>query len=188
MKKRRIAYMTAAIAAAGTFTAMFVSGGERIPPADNVDLARFMGDWYVIATIPTFIEKDAYDALESYSLREDGRVQTLYTQRKGGFDGPAMTMRPVATVRDGTGNAVWGMQFIWPIKAEYVIAYVSNDYTHTIVARSKRDYVWIMARTPSITEETYASLVERVRALGYDTEKLREVPQRPLEERDDDRD
>jgi apolipoprotein D and lipocalin family protein len=70
------------------------------------------------------------------------------------------------------------MQFIWPIKAEYVIAYVDDDYRQTIIARSARDYVWIMARTPSLSPPVYAALVERVRELGYDVSKLELVPQK----------
>ena len=160
---------------------LFALGRETattIPTAGSIDLPRFMGDWYVIANIPTFIEKDAYDAVESYALRPDGKIQTTYRQRRGGFDAKLKTMHPVGTVRPGTGNAVWGMQFVWPIKAEYVIAYVDADYTRTIVARSDRDYAWIMARTPTISDADYAALVDRLKALGYDTAKLRKVPQR----------
>ena len=53
------------------------------------------------------------------------------------------------------------------------------------MARDKRDYVWIMARTPQIDETTYETLVQRVGDLGYDTSKLRRVPQQPLDERSD---
>lgn len=166
------------IAGAAALFAFNANGKPTIPPVPNVDLPRFMGDWYVIATIPTFIEKEAYDAIETYELREDGKIQTTYRQRKGSFDAPVKTMRPVGTVRPGTGNAVWGMQFVWPIKAEYVIVYLDEDYTQTIIGRSARDYVWIMARTPTISEADYAAHVERLKALGYDVSKLRRVPQR----------
>ncbi len=153
------------------------NGKTPIPPVANVDLPRFMGDWYVIAHIPTFVEKDAYDAIETYALRDDGKIQTTYRQRKGSFDAKVDVMRPVGTVRPGTNNAVWGMQFVWPIKAEYVIVYIDDDYTQTIIGRSARDYVWIMARTPQISEADYAARVERVKALGYDIGQLRRVPQ-----------
>jgi apolipoprotein D and lipocalin family protein len=166
------------IAGAAAVFAFNANGKPTIPPVANVDLPRFMGDWYVIANIPTFIEKEAYDAIETYEMREDGKIQTTYRQRKGSFDAPVKTMRPVATVRPGTGNAVWGMQFVWPIKAEYVIVYLDENYTQTIIGRSARDYVWVMARTPTISEADYAAHVERLRALGYDVSKLRRVPQR----------
>ncbi|MDR0181940.1 lipocalin family protein [Lysobacter sp. UC] len=149
-----------------------------VPTVATVDLPRFMGDWYVIAHIPSFPERDAYNAVESYALREDGRIQTHFRYRRGSFEAPVRTMEPVGTVRAGTGNAVWGMQFVWPIQAEYVISYLAPDYTMTIVARSKRDYAWIMARTPTVSEAAYADAVQRLSDMGYRLDALRKVPQR----------
>ena len=103
-----------------------------VPVVAGVDLPRFMGDWYVIASIPSYPERQAYDAMESYELRPDGRIQTTFRYRDGSFEAPLKTMRPVGTVVQGTGNAVWGMQFIWPIKAEYVISYLDADYSETL--------------------------------------------------------
>jgi len=154
------------------------SSTPAIPVAEHVDLARFMGDWYVIANIPTSPEKGAHNAIESYRLDKDGSIATTFTFRDGAFDGPQKVMKPRGFVRDTKSNAVWGMQFVWPIKAEYLIAHVDADYTETIIARSRRDYVWIMARTPQIPAEDYARLQQKVADLGYDTAKLERVPQR----------
>ena len=148
-----------------------------IPPVPSVDLPRFMGDWYVIAHIPSRQERDAYDAVESYRLDADGKIRTTYRQRKGGFDAPLETMEPVGTVVEGTNNAVWGMQFVWPIKAEYVIVDLAADYSRTIIGRSKRDYVWLMARTPRLSEPELQAAIAQIKGLGYDTAKLRMVPQ-----------
>ncbi len=149
-----------------------------IPRMQQVDLQRFMGDWYVIGNIPTLPERDAYNAVESYALTADGRIDTRFRYREGGFDGALKTMNPVGTVVPGTGNAVWGMQFVWPIKAEYVIVEVDPAYQLTIIGRTARDYAWIMARQPSLPEARYEAAVQRLKALGYDVAKLRRVPQR----------
>ena len=151
---------------------------DAVPAVAEVDLPRFMGDWYVIGNIPTWPERDAYDAVESYALRPDGRIQTTFRYRKGSFDAPLRTMRPVGTVRPGTGNAVWGMQFLWPFQAEYVITWLAPDYSQVVVARSKRDHAWIMARTPTISARDYQSHVDHLIDLGYSLDKLRKVPQR----------
>ena len=148
-----------------------------IPPVANVDLQRFMGDWYVIAHIPSLPERKAFNAIESYRLDDEGRIRTTFRFRKGSFDAPLKTMEPVGRVVPGTNNAVWDMQFVWPIQAEFVIVDLSADYSQTVIGRSKRDYLWIMARTPSIAEADYTALVEKAKALGYDTSKLRKVPQ-----------
>ena len=149
-----------------------------VPVVASLDLQRFMGPWHVIGVIPTFLEKDIYNAIESYELAPDGTINTTFTFNQGGFDGPAKRMQPKGFVIEGTNNAIWGMQFVWPIKAEFVISHVDARYTETIIARSARDHVWIMARTPAIDESRYAELVAKVKAMGYDTTKLVKVPQR----------
>ena len=148
-----------------------------IATVPHVDLPRFMGPWYVIAHIPTFIEREAFDAIESYALAPDGTVATTFTFRAGAPAGPAKRYTPRGFVRDPVNKSTWGMQFIWPIKAEFLIAHLDADYSQTIIARNARDYVWIMARTPSIPEADLAAHVERLRGWGYDVDKLRRVPQ-----------
>jgi apolipoprotein D and lipocalin family protein len=80
-------------------------------------------------------------------------------------------------VKDDTGNAVWGVQVFWPIKAQYIVAYLKEDYSQTIVARDARDYTWIMARTPTISLGDYDALLARVTAMGYALSRIRKVPQ-----------
>ena len=142
----------------------------------KVDLPRFMGDWYVIAHIPTVIEKGAYNAVESYRLEEDGTIATTFTFNKDALDGPLKTYHPKGFVRNTSSNAEWGMQFVWPVKAEYLIVHLDDQYQYTIIARNQRDYVWIMARKPHIAAAQYESLLERVRVMGYEPTLLRRVP------------
>jgi apolipoprotein D and lipocalin family protein len=148
-----------------------------IATARKVDLPRFMGDWYVIANIPTYFEKDAHNPVESYRLAADGTIETTFTFRDGGFDGQQKTYRPRGFVVDRATNAVWGMQFIWPVKAEYRILHVSDDYRETIIGRTKRDYVWIMARTPQISDNDFQRLMKIIADQGYDIAKVRKAPQ-----------
>ncbi|MEM8983887.1 MAG: lipocalin family protein [Pseudomonadota bacterium] len=158
-----------------------ISGCASAPPpiktAEQVDLSRFMGDWYVIANIPTFIEKQAYNAVESYALADDGTIDTTFSFNKGGFDGKRKVYRPTGFIRDAESNAVWGMQFIWPFKAEYRVLHIDDDYEQTIIGRTKRDFVWIMARTPEISADDYFRHIKFLRDQGYDTSKVKPVPQ-----------
>ena len=160
-----------------TATLLGCTSQPPMPTVDYVNINRFMGDWYVIANIPTFIETDAHNAIESYRLNADGTVATTFTFNDGGFNGETKIYRPKGFIRDTTTNAVWGMQFIWPIKADYRIVYLDEDYSQTIIGRNKRDYIWVMARTPNIPESDYQHLVQVIAKLGYDTSKLRKVPQ-----------
>jgi apolipoprotein D and lipocalin family protein len=153
-------------------------GSSPIHTATAVDLDRFMGDWYVIANIPTVIEKEAHNAVESYRLAPDGTVATTFTFREGGFDGERRTYRPTGYVIDKQSNAVWGMQFVWPFKADYRIVFVDEAYSQTIIGRTQRDYVWLMARTPQIPEADYQRFLKMIAEEGYDVSKVRKVPQR----------
>jgi apolipoprotein D and lipocalin family protein len=155
-------------------------GCQSMPPihtVERVDLERFMGRWYVIASIPTFLEKEAYNGIESYRLADDGTVATTFTFNKGAYDGPVKTYRPRGFVRDSRSNAVWDMQFIWPFTAEYRIIYLNERYTQTVIGRTKRDYVWIMAREPSIPPADYDRILDFIEGQGYDIGKVQKVPQ-----------
>jgi apolipoprotein D and lipocalin family protein len=152
--------------------------GPDMKTVEHIEIDRFMGSWYVIGNIPTFLEKEAYNAVENYTLNSDGTIATKFTFNKGGFDGKAKEYNLKGFILDNESNALWGMRFIWPIKGDYRIVYVADDYSTTIVARQKRDFVWIMARTPAISDVDYDRLVSFVESLGYDTSKLIRVPQR----------
>jgi len=151
------------------------SSHKPMPVVDYVDLDRFMGDWYVIATIPTFLERDAYNSIETYQLDNDGTIATTFTFNKGSLNGPSKIYRPRGFVKDKGTNAIWDMQFVWPIKADYRIVYLDDNYQQTIIGRNSRDYVWIMARTPTISQQDYSNLVAQVDSLGYDLEDLQKV-------------
>lgn len=151
---------------------------ESIRSVPQVDLARFMGDWYVIASIPTFLETGAHNAVESYRLDPDGTIATTFTFRKGAFDGPEKRYTPRGFVLDRASNAVWGMRFVWPVKADYRIIHLAEDYRVTVIGREKRDHVWIMARQPVLAEGEYQALLQVIEGQGYDVRRIERVPQR----------
>jgi len=165
---------------AAVLTLLILGGCAAHPPlltVVHVDIRRFMGDWYVIANIPTFIETKAYNAVESYRLDDDGTIATTFTFREGGFDGEPKRYTPRGFIVDPVSNAVWGMQFVWPIKADYRIMALADDYAYTVVGRQKRDYVWIMARKPVLDETEYQRLLTMLAEQGYAVNLIRKVPQ-----------
>jgi apolipoprotein D and lipocalin family protein len=152
------------------------AGLKPVALVPHVDLSRYVGDWYVIARIPTWIEKDGQNAKEHYDLAPDGTIPTTFTFNEGAPDGPLKTYHSTASVVDGN-TAVWGEQYVWPIKADYRISWLAPDYSEVVVTREKRDYVWIMARTPTIPAADLERLTAFVASQGYDVAKLQRVPQ-----------
>ena len=149
---------------------------DPIEVASPLDLDRFMGQWYVIANIPTFPEKGAYNAIETYRRAGPNEIATTFTFRKDGPDGELKTMTATGFVRD-ENPAIWKMRFLWPFKADFRVLYVSPDYQTTIVGRQKRDYLWIMARSPQLDASVYQHLLDTAKDRGYSLEKLQKVPQ-----------
>ncbi len=180
MNSKLLITLTLILSAALMTTFVHGQSAKDAPMATvaKVDLPRFMGDWYVIASIPSRFERGAHNAVENYRLDTDGTIATTFTFRDGSFEGKEKRFTPRGFVVDKNSNALWGMRFVWPIKADYRIILLNDDYSLTVVGRQKRDYVWIMARAPSIDEAQYQQAVSFVSAQGYDIAKLQRVPQR----------
>lgn len=151
---------------------------KPIRPVSHVDLPRYMGRWFVIASIPTRFGSDGYNQVETYHLERDGKICTSFRFDSGSFDGPLKTIHSTATVVPGSANAQWSVHLFWVLRAQYIVGWLAPDYSRVIVARDARDYVWLMARTPRISASEYRDMVARVGAMGYDLDKLRKVPQR----------
>jgi Bacterial lipocalin len=156
------------------------SRGRRAEPlpVPEVDLARFMGAWYVLGGILTPVERFAYNPVEFYELDDDGTVATRFRFRLGSFDGPFVELTSRGYVTDDPSQAIWGMEFVPPLRLDYRIAFVDPDYRTTLVARERRDLLWIMARTPHVDDAELGRLIGRAEAMGYDPDAIFTAPQR----------
>lgn len=146
----------------------------------QVDIERFMGDWYVVGSIPIDYffasEAGAHNAIESYALQDDGSIATQYRFRQDSFDGPVKTFNPTGFIYNTETNAEWRMQFMWPFKSAYLIVHVDDDYSETIIGVPDRKFVWMMTRTPDISPAAYTALLDRVAAAGYATDEVVRIP------------
>ncbi len=150
--------------------------GPPIRMAESVNLDLFMGDWYVVANIPTFIEKGAHNAVESYQLKAPNVVTTTFSFNKDNFTGTKKEYKPTGFVTDNPSNAEWKMQFLWPFKSEYIIVYVDPAYEYTIIGRTKRDYLWIMSRKSQISPRELEQLIQIAVDEGYDRSLIQLIP------------
>ena len=144
---------------------------------DYVDLNRFMGEWYVIGTIPWIVEKNNVGTMDIYAMRPDGRVAITYAFHKKELSAPRKEMHAVGTILDKKSNARWGVQFVWPFQAPYLVIDLAPDYCTTIIGYPSRDLIWIMARTPTLSEPIYQSLLQKAASQGYEIGRIVKVPQ-----------
>jgi apolipoprotein D and lipocalin family protein len=177
LKKRTLLFLVLI----GFFTALFLRRSKtpisREQIVKNIDIEAFSGDWYVVANIPTFLEKGAHNAIERYSLREDGDLDINFTYRKGSAQGEKKTFTGRMFVHHDNPSADWQVQFFWPVKFTYLVLDLAPDYRYTVIGVPNRKYVWIMSRTPSIEENDMQRILTRLAKLGYDTRKIQKVQQ-----------
>jgi apolipoprotein D and lipocalin family protein len=152
---------------------------EPLQTVPHVDLPRYMGDWYVIANIPYFAEKGCFDSIESYALRTDGDIDNWFTCRKSSFAAPLKRqVTALATIKDKRTNATWRVRFFRVISVQYLVLGLDPDYQWAAVGHPSRKYGWILARSKTLDQATYAAILQKFAQQGYDTTRFAKVPQR----------
>lgn len=147
---------------------------------DEVDLDRYAGRWYEIASFPQRFQEGCVATTTHYSRRSDGRIRVENECRDGSFDGDVRRVEGVAWVANpNESQAKLNVQFFWPFHGAYWIIELDRDYGYAAVGHPSRDYLWILSRTRTMNAADYEALLERIDAQGYDLERLTRTPQPP---------
>ena len=153
------------------------------PPLEvvgEVDLDRYLGRWYEIASFPQRFQRGCVASMATYTRRDDGRIGVVNECRDGSFDGELRRAEGVAWVADEEeSRAKLKVQFFWPFRGDYWIIDLDPDYRYAAVGHPSRNYLWILARTPTLDPALYRALLARLEAQGYDLSRLRPTPQPP---------
>lgn len=148
---------------------------SRLPPprtVPQVDLQRYLGRWYEIASYPQRFQRGCVAATAEYSLRDDGAIRVVNSCRKGSLDGELKTAEAKAWVVDPQTNARLKVQFFWPFRGDYWIIDLGADYEYAVVGAPSRKYLWILGREPVVRGEVLEGILARLEAQGYDTSRL----------------
>ena len=155
---------------------------EPPPPlqtVSRVELERYAGRWHEVALYPNrFQQACAADTTATYTPLGDGRIGVRNSCRRA--DGSEMAVEGVAEVVEPATNAKLKVSFLpawlrWTGigRGDYWVLYLSPDYRVAIVGEPSREYLWILARSPTLPEAEYEALMTKVRAAGYDPARLR---------------
>jgi len=147
--------------------------GAGIPPPDvvpQVDLSRYLGTWYEIASFPQRFQRGCEDTKAVYSLQADGTIEVLNSCFRNGKTDVA---KGKAWVADKTTNAKLKVSFFWPFRGDYWIIELGKDYDYAVVAGPSRNYLWILARSSTMDKDLYDAIVGRLKERGFDITKLR---------------
>jgi apolipoprotein D and lipocalin family protein len=156
---------------------VFAGCRSPAPPlrvVDHLDLDRYLGRWYEIASFPQRFQRGCVATTASYSRREDGRIRVENQCRDGSLEGKVRRIEGIAWVADeGEGtNAKLEVQFFWPFRGDYWVIELDPEYRYAVVGHPSRKYLWILSRTPSLDEGAYRELLQRAAEQGYDVGRL----------------
>jgi apolipoprotein D and lipocalin family protein len=142
-----------------------------------IEIERFMGDWYVLAGRFTFLEVDVHNGIETYSWNKDKKqIDVAFTYNKGSFQGPLKSIPQKAWVYNEVTKSHWKVSPLWPFKFDYLILDIDEHYTWTAIGVPNQKYLWIMARSWKNTDELVKEILQRLKAKGYNTENIVNVP------------
>ncbi len=156
---------------------------EPVPlqAVSHVDLTRYAGTWYEIASYPQRFQKGCTATTAVYSLGKDGVIQVVNRCNRDALDGRETIARGRARVIDRETNAKLKVSFFWPFWGDYWIIDLDPEYRYAVVGHPNRKYLWILSRTRTMDPLVYSGILERLTAQGYDIAKLRVTlqPQEP---------
>ncbi len=155
-------------------------GNTAVPePAKTVELPRYLGLWYEFARYENSFEKGCEGVTAVYGLKPNGHISVKNTCREGGVDGPEKSSEGKAVPARDPKNAKLKVSFFGPaLMTNYWILDRGDDYGWAIVGDGSGRFLWILTREPIPTPARRAELIDRVKALGYDTTMLHFTKQR----------
>lgn len=147
-----------------------------LEPVPAVELNRYVGEWYEIASYPQRFQQGCTATTATYTLRPDGEIDVVNTCRKERLDGELDSAHGRARVVDGAKLEV---SFFRPFWGDYWIIQLDPDYQWAVVGHPSRDYLWILSRTPTISEDLDRAIRARLTQQGYPLDRLQRTLQPP---------
>lgn len=154
----------------------------RVVPA--LDLQRYAGQWHEVARFPNRFQKQCVaEVTAEYAIRPDGRISVV--NRCQTTDGSIDRAEGVAKKAsdDGPNSKLkvrfapsW-LSFLPMVWGDYWVMALADDYRYAVVGSPDHEYLWILSRTPVMSDADYSAALEAARANGFDTARLVKTPE-----------
>ena len=151
---------------------------DNIQTVAHVDLERYTGVWYEIASLPTTFARNLVCVTATYTLMDDGKVQVLNQGYKGSPDGNLSSITGTAWVPNPNEPGQLKVSFFPIISSQYnIIALDEENYSYAMVTGKNYNFLWILSRTPQMDTTTYDMLIQQAEDWGYDVANIEVTPQ-----------
>jgi apolipoprotein D and lipocalin family protein len=160
------------------------SAGAPLGVVDSLDLERYAGRWFEIASFPQAFQRGCVATTASYTPLQDGTLRVVNECRDATLDGPLRRAEGRAWRADPENDAAkLKVQFFWPFRGDYWVIDLDPEYRWAVVGHPSRRYLWILSRSPTLAPDVYAKILARIEAHGYELTPLRRTLQ-PTSDRD----
>ncbi len=153
------------------------SSNQPLETVDSVDLQRYQGTWYEIASFPQRFQKGCHCTSATYTATQEEFVVVENRCRKDSINGEESYIKGKAYIVENTNNAKLEVEFFWPFKGDYWIIDLDKDYQYAVVGHPNREYLWILSRTPQMSDSLYNEITKRIAAKGFDLSILQKTVQ-----------
>ncbi|MBF9014329.1 MULTISPECIES: lipocalin family protein [unclassified Oceanispirochaeta] len=152
------------------------AGGTKeteVKTVEYVDMEKFSGKWLVAALIPSPLEKNAQRGLETYTVKENGEIDIEYSYYKNNKPEKKKVMTQKGWIIDSSTNAHWKISPLWPLKFNYYIIELADDYSYTVIGTDSMNYLWIMVRRDAFDGFDLEGIINSMTEKGYDRNKIK---------------
>jgi apolipoprotein D and lipocalin family protein len=150
---------------------------QPLQTVPNVDLNRYVGKWFEIASFPQRFQKRCHCTTAEYTPTDKGYIMVENRCNKDSVNGKQSSIKGKAFVVENTGNAQLKVQFFWPFKGDYWIIDLADDYSYAVVSDPKKKSLWILSRTPKMEDTRYQQVILKLKDKGFDLTNLKITPQ-----------
>ncbi len=154
-------------------------GGGTLPPLTtvrSVDLNRYLGKWFEIASIPQFFSAACTCTQAEYSLRSADTVNVFNQCNLNSSNGPVNPIRGFAVPVAGSNNAKLKVSFpSSPVAGDYWILELAPDYSYAVVGSPSRNSLFILSRTQTFDEHLYQAILFRMKLKRFDITKVKKT-------------
>lgn len=153
------------------------SSAQMLQTVAHVDLAKYAGKWFEIASYPLSFQKNCNCTTAEYTLSPKGFVVVENRCNKDSVNGKESYIKGKAFAPKNGDNAKLKVQFFWPFKGKYWIIDLASDYSYAVVSHPSQKYLWILSRTPKMDNATYAQILAKLTEMQFDLSKLKRTTQ-----------
>jgi len=150
-----------------------IAMSQTLQTVPYVDLKKYAGKWYEIASFPQRFQKGCTYTTVEYTLTDKDYVIVENSCKNEDTKKKSSYIKGKAFVVKNSGNAKLKVQFFWPFKGKYWIIDLADDYSYAVVSHPNKKYLWILSRTSVMNETIYQQIISRIKEKGFDISKIK---------------